>query len=212
MKQDEYFEQKRQETQQLILDAALHYFAQNGINHNVQMKEIAAAAGTSRQNLYKYYRNLDELLCALAAKLIHEGQKTLQEQMSRQQHTTALTAILALLETLLQNSLADPESTVFLYHFDAYRHHVKQQQQSEMAYPLEHFHTLEDEILRGQAAGEIRAEIDPAIANVTIGNLLAGIVTRLGIAGDVISTGEMLQSPQALAAEFMTMVRLYLQA
>lgn len=62
-------EQKRAERKQRILSEAKKLFLERGISDGL-MSEIALRAGISRQRLYVYYNNLDEILSDLVAEVV----------------------------------------------------------------------------------------------------------------------------------------------
>src|SRR6266702_3724628 len=53
-----------------ILDAAAHALAEHGSRAN--MADVAAAAGVSRATLYRYYRDREALLAALASSAVEQ--------------------------------------------------------------------------------------------------------------------------------------------
>lgn len=62
-------EQKRAERKQRILFEAKKLFLERGISDGL-MSEIAMRSGISRQRLYVYYNNLDEILSDLVADVV----------------------------------------------------------------------------------------------------------------------------------------------
>ena len=63
------FEEKRAERRKIILTEAKKLVLERGI-YDGAMSELAVRAGISRQQLYNYYKNLDEVLEGIMEELV----------------------------------------------------------------------------------------------------------------------------------------------
>ena len=63
------FEEKRAERRKIILTEAKKLVLERGI-YDGAMSELAVRAGISRQQLYNYYKNLDEVLEGIMGELV----------------------------------------------------------------------------------------------------------------------------------------------
>ena len=60
--------QNRAETERRLIDAALDLIRRNGVLAGLNLREVAAAAGVNRGNIYHYFGSRQELLRAAISR------------------------------------------------------------------------------------------------------------------------------------------------
>ena len=181
-----------EEKRRLILDAAVRVFAQKGF-HTSRVGDIAEEAGVAHGLLYHYFSSKDEVLetifrenwDVLVARIqaVADSDEPVRDQL---RHVAAI---------LLRTWLHTPD-VVRVIIGEISRTHAVEHRIGELERPIE---VIREIVERGQASGEIRAELDPRLAAVVfyggIDELLTGWVL-----------GRMPDSPEDVAVAERTFV------
>jgi len=72
------FQEMRQQSKKLILDAALELFATQGF-HNTSITQITKKAGVSKGLVYNYFEKKEDLMTGLMEYLVEDGQQAWEE-------------------------------------------------------------------------------------------------------------------------------------
>ena len=148
----------RSRRRQAILNAAAQEFCQNGFEH-ARMDAIAVRAGIGKSTIYEYFPSKTALLSAvgeqMAARTTGEIEEILQADMPFRSKMISymrfLTSLLAQVGQKLLNLFREDASL-------ALRDEMGQE------YAAEQYQSLVREVTRAQQAGELRADLDPAVA------------------------------------------------
>jgi len=146
-----------EEKRRLILDAAVRVFARKGY-HTSRVGDIAEEAGVAHGLLYHYFDSKDEVLEAAfrenwsvlleRIQAVEESDESAREQL---RHVAAI---------LLRTWLHQPD-VVRVVVREIARSPEVQQRIGELVKPIEAIRRI---VERGQATGEFRADLDPALA------------------------------------------------
>ena len=185
-------EAKREGRRQQILDAALRCFSRDGF-HNTTTADIVRESGVSQGTLYAYFATKDDIIAALADDR-HQGEAMINALAQSEQDP--IRGLRALID-LYGEGLGDPRR------LDMRR--VGVQGWSEAlrnarirASTLEGLTTVREAIVRllerGQASGQIRAEIDPEAFARTLMAMFQGLVLQVvwGAAADLNGCGQVI--------------------
>jgi AcrR family transcriptional regulator len=181
-----------EEKRRLILDAAVRVFAQKGF-HTSRVGDIAEEAGVAHGLLYHYFSSKDEVLETIfhenwdvlvgRIQAVADSDESVRDQL---RHVAAI---------LLRTWLHTPD-VVRVIIGEISRTHAVEHRIGELERPIE---VIREIVERGQASGEIRAELDPRLAAVVfyggIDELLTGWVL-----------GRMPDSPEDVAVAERTFV------
>ena len=176
-------ETKREERRQQILDAALRCFSRDGF-HATTTADIVRESGVSQGALYLYFATKDDIVVALADDR-HQGEMFLNALAQSEQDPVQG---LMLLVELYGRGLGDPRR--------AEMRRVGIQGWAEaLRNPRIHDSVVEglssvrtaiaELIARGQAAGQIRPEIQPDAAARTMIATFQGLVLQLAWSEDM---------------------------
>ncbi|HEY2710199.1 MAG TPA: TetR/AcrR family transcriptional regulator [Caulobacteraceae bacterium] len=162
---------------QQILDAALRCFSRDGF-HATTTADIVRESGVSQGSLYLYFTTKDEIIAALADDR-HQGEAFLNA-LAESEHDP-VQGLLLLIE-LYGQGLGDPQR------MDMRRVGIQGWAEA-LRNPAIHASVLEGHaairvaltglIERGQAAGEVRADVDPDTAARTLIALFQGLVLQM---------------------------------
>lgn len=210
MKKEDRYRQMNADRRQSILHAARGYFVQNGIG-GVMMQDIAKAAGVSRQTLYLHFKNIEDVVFAVAGEVMRQSVAALAK--AKTEGLAPLEAIresIRLLFTLYNKS---PDNAVFIVLFDIYNRASAPEAHGTKAYQemVLHFPQMFEEIEAGMADGSIRADLDPELARFTLINAVVGAWQRLVIIGPKGHPADTLQN-EKLTREIEEMALRYLRS
>jgi TetR/AcrR family fatty acid metabolism transcriptional regulator len=181
-----------EEKRRQILDAAVRVFARKGF-HTSRVGDIAEEAGVAHGLLYHYFSSKDEVLetvfrenWAVLLERIHAVEESGESAREQLRHVAAI---------LLRTWLHEPDVVRVLVREIARSPEV-QERIGELVKPLGSIRRM---IERGQKAGELRPDVDPALAAIVfyggIDELLTGWVL-----------GQMPAGPGEVAAAEQTVV------
>lgn len=162
-----------EEKRRQILDAAVRVFARKGF-HTSRVGDIAEEAGVAHGLLYHYFASKDEVLetvfrenWAVLLERIHAVEGTDAPAREQLRHVAAI---------LLRTWLHEPDVVRVLVREIARSPEV-QERIGELTKPIGSIRRI---IERGQASGELRADVDPTLAAIVfyggIDELLTGWV------------------------------------
>jgi AcrR family transcriptional regulator len=162
-----------EEKRRQILDAAVRVFARKGF-HTSRVGDIAEEAGVAHGLLYHYFSSKDEVLetvfrenWAVLLERIHAVEESGEPAREQLRHVAAI---------LLRTWLHEPDVVRVLVREIARSPEV-QERIGELVKPLGSIRRM---IERGQKAGELRSDVDPALAAIVfyggIDELLTGWV------------------------------------
>jgi len=179
------------ETRDKILQQARTCFSLAGF-FATQMKDVASAAGMSRNTLYRYFPNKVELAMAIlerALDLLHQESEHHVDNPELPDDSTALDRYFHVLENMLLPR-AESLDERFLAEFDAYfsgsRITDSFKQRLEKAVRLEGISSFTKLLRQGQAEGSVRKDIPAQLLNITIINACRALQQRLILRGDVL--------------------------
>ena len=160
----------QEDKRRLILDAAVHVFAQKGY-HTSRVGDIAEEAGVAHGLLYHYFRSKDELLETIvretwrdvldAVRVVEETDETARERLA------------GVAKILLRAWRRDPDLVRVLVR-EVTRGSYLQQGIDEID---QAFAGLERISARGQEDGEFRADLDPRMISYVFYGALEEILT-----------------------------------
>jgi AcrR family transcriptional regulator len=159
-----------QRNRERILAAAADLFGARGLD--VSMEDIAHAAGVGVGTLYRRFRNRDELIDALFESRLAEFDDLLHECAAQEDGWTAL---VTLIERLLDAQAAD-RGLKHLFHSRMESHAEVADVQGRV------LDTLTQCLARGQASGQIRADI--SAMDVVLVSFQVGVVADLTAEAD----------------------------
>ena len=158
---------KSDTTRERILAAAHRVFAEKGYN-DARLSDIATAANTQAGAMYYYFDSKDALVEALMHRNVEHGQRTTSEKLR------ALPAAASYQERLLtvaRASLAsfvgeeDDKIVVYLRILNQVPAEIRKRM---LTHAVDARHFAEDLIREGQAAGELRQDINPTIVSLML--------------------------------------------
>ena len=162
------FEQQRAERKKIILTEAKKLVLERGIYDGV-MSELAVRAGFSRQRLYAYYKNLDEVLADIMEELVEKS------YLAR----IADAAEMGSPETLIRYAILafkdlSPEVHDDLLFMNLYSVYLATNQRDGSERRPARILLFERQIVRGQEAGVFRTDKPLEELTATVSILLAG--------------------------------------
>ena len=162
------FEQQRAERKKIILTEAKKLVLERGIYDGV-MSELAVRAGFSRQRLYAYYKNIDEVLADIMEELVEKS------YLAR----IADAAEMGSPETLIRYAILafkdlSPEVHDDLLFMNLYSVYLATNQRDGSERRPARILLFERQIVRGQEAGVFRTDKPLEELTATVSILLAG--------------------------------------
>jgi AcrR family transcriptional regulator len=177
-----------EEKRRLILDAAVRVFARKGF-HTSRVGDIAEEAGVAHGLLYHYFSSKDEVLetvfrdnWAVLLERIHAVEATDEPAGEQLRHVAAI---------LLRTWLHEPDVVRVLVREIARSPEV-QARIGDLVKPIEAIRRI---VVRGQQSGELRSDLDPALASIVfygaIDELLTGwVLSQLPSGPDEVAAAE----------------------
>lgn len=169
-------EREREARREAILDAAQDLVASDGY-HGLRMDAVAEAAELSKGTLYLYFENKDALCAAVATRLIDKLIPSIQARIANT--STGLEAIRQLLETYCEFTQDKPQHFRFALAWLSAGERMDDSTESFKIYRGRVDHMLSlvvSAIVRGQADGSIRKEIDPLPQALQVWTSFLGVI------------------------------------
>ena len=143
-------ERKKMKTRQRLMEVALHLFREQGYDATT-VEQIADEADVAKGTFFNYFETKEVILPALAALRLQQ----LEEALSPEQGAPAspVARIKLALRLVAKDPLADPVLTRRLFAVEMCHRSVRP------AHAL--LNLLAEQVHQAQAAGEIRADLDP---------------------------------------------------
>ena len=160
----------QEEKRQLLLGAAVRVFAQKGY-HAARVGDIAEEAGVAYGLLYHYFRSKDEVLETIFRTTWSNMLATVESIAAA--GDSAHEQIRRITEVILRTWRRDPDLVRVLVR-EVTRSPQLQRQVDEIAAALRALQAVVEE---GQAAGELRADIDARLASVVWYGALEEVLT-----------------------------------
>lgn len=173
----------REKQRERILDAAERLFIQNGLD-NVSFSAIARATGLTRNTLYEYFPNKQEVAWAIFQQIMEDGREIFAahpaqtEENGFQRVERFMLQMSALLET-------QPQHLRFIVEFNTLYAREGDHARVRQAW-AEGDDRLERMIRQGIEDGSIRKDRDPKLITAAVRNLLSGMNSRFALLGDLI--------------------------
>jgi TetR/AcrR family transcriptional regulator, fatty acid metabolism regulator protein len=160
----------QEDKRRLILDAAVHVFAQKGY-HTSRVGDIAEEAGVAHGLLYHYFRSKDELL----ETIVRETWRDVLDAVRAVEETdeTARERLAGVAKILLRAWRRDPDLVRVLVREVTRSARL----QREIVEIDQAFASLERIIANGQEEGEFRADVDPRMVGYVFYGALEEILT-----------------------------------
>ncbi len=169
-------EREREARREAILDAAQVLVASEGY-HGLRMDAVAEAAELSKGTLYLYFENKDALCAAVATRLIDTLIPSIQSRIANT--TTGLEAVKQLLETYCEFTHDKPQHFRFALAWLSAGERMDDSTESFQIYRGRVDHMLSlvvSAIVRGQADGSIRKDIDPLPQALQVWTSFLGVI------------------------------------
>ncbi len=158
-----------------ILESAWQCFAARGF-HATGMAELAAEAGLSPANLYRYFRSKDEIVAAVVQQAREDFAQHVAQLL---ESADALTSLLAIFRYWATTPGAD-SSRLWL---EVLAEAGRGGQVRAVFLPFDQL-TLEPMITlieRGQASGELATDLDPRVTAQWLTAILDGLTARIAL-------------------------------
>lgn len=155
-----------------ILDAATAVFARMGFDR-ARMDDIADEAGVSKGALYLYYKSKDAIIATMLEFFFNQALKQVRSLASGERSVTEqiLTLTRQLTREMDRMAMLQPVALQF-YAIAARQNSVRQRLG---VYFAQYRAIMEDLIRKGVAQGELRADVHPTEAAITLTALLEGL-------------------------------------
>ncbi len=180
MERQKLFEKIREEQKLRILDSAKKLILEKGIL-DTTMKDIAQDCGISRQALYKYFDNFQEVLFTLIPYTFSE----LQNLLIKHNAENELEELICFINDMFKAPVNQRESLVLIGIFDSFYSNLKASDQLMKNYEKNFYADNNSYIIElikcGQQSGCIRTDVDAVIAGLTIHELFFSFVIRIAI-------------------------------
>lgn len=173
---------RRDELRDRITEAARKCFRENGVR-NTTMDVIAAAAGTSRRDLYRSFASRDELVEAAIVASMREGARGLPNGLG--DHDSFAEALVELTVAIVEHGRADQEQRAL---YDALDHSRLHEMLSGPYPPVAQI--VLDTWRPWLTAARITGEIRPDVTDESIVEWLRGIFLMLILRNDLTAEQE----------------------
>ena len=165
-----------------ILEVAEVLFIRNGIE-KVNLSAIARAAHLTRNTIYEYFPNKQEIAWAILQKIFMQSKTAFFEE----QEGSGLQRIECFMLRMVSQLQENPNHVRFIVEFNAlYAREVTSDRMRQTTGRGEG----DDDVIRlieeGIADGSVRPDLDPALVSAAIWNMLSGMNARFGLLGDLI--------------------------
>lgn len=177
-----------------ILDAAESCFARAGF-HRTTMHDIAAHAGMSVGNLYRYFANKDAVICGLGER---DRTEVARDFAALDDATDFVAAFRAMGRKHLRDAPASRTAICLEIWAEATRSAVFAE--LTRAFETEVMTRLERAFANAQARGAIKAKADPRALAVTVGTIADGLYVRRAVSQTFDATAEIERALALIAA------------
>ena len=172
--------EQRDRRRRAILESAWACFARNGF-HATGMAELAAAAGLSPANLYRYFPSKQ----AIVGAIVQQARVEFLAEVERlAAEPDALRAILAILRYCVEHA-ADPASARLWLEILAEAGRAGPIRRDFLPFDQQSLEPLAALVTRGAAEGSIAADLDPRMTAQWLTALLDGVVARQAMEPDL---------------------------
>jgi AcrR family transcriptional regulator len=173
----------RENQREHILEAAEQLLIRDGIDR-VSLSDIARMARITRNTLYEYFPNKEEIVWAIFQKLV-EGGRAGYIAKFQMAEGNGFQRIEKFLWMFVEQLAADPKHLRFIVEFNTlYAREGNPARVRQMW--AEGYVLLTDLFRQGIADGSIRPGLDPELASSAMLNLLNGMNSRFALLGELI--------------------------
>jgi AcrR family transcriptional regulator len=181
----DFYQQRHQETDAKILSSAKNLLLEKGFG-GVTMDEVAKNAGISRQRLYCYYHNLDEIAYRIQTGDMKLFIAYVKDSLASTKGADPKIRIERFLRSLFAYERQQSEDFLFTSDFDTYyRHnHVDEALRKEYAKTYDDLSFVAAMVSffeEGQKMGEFRQDIIPSLATSFWANTFQLLLERIAI-------------------------------
>lgn len=180
----------KEEKREVILDTAARIFMEEGL-FNTSMDHIAIEAGFTRRTLYRYFDKKDDLAIAVTTRLLKSWNE-FQRVIFNNIDGNGLERLGYFLTEAI-NYMSDKNTLMnYLGEFDFYFKDISALQIAEASFDKYQEETIKSsEIIQtllqsGIDDGSIKSDVDLALTEATISNILWGFGQRIAARGKVI--------------------------
>lgn len=174
------YQHHRENQRERILDVAEQLFIRDGLD-GVSVSDIARAARITRNTLYEYFPNKQEVAWAIFQKVVEDGKgaSMLPREGSGYQRVEGfILRMVGLLETHAEHLRFVVEFNT-LYAREGNPSRVRQMWSGGHA-------ALAEMVRQGIADGSLRPDLDPELLSAAMINLLNAVNSRFALLGDLI--------------------------
>lgn len=168
-----------------IIDAAMSRFAVNGFQAT-GMADVIAASGLSAGAVYRYFTSKDELIEAIADRVLNEIASRLDAGLTRPEGIEPAAAVWIALEAFEEYASAGPVD-VSRIAIQAWAEALRNERIADIARSAyTRIRSYFVEVCRqAQAAGTMSADADASATGAALYSLVAGYVLQRNLLGDV---------------------------
>ncbi len=181
MARKHHTERDRSERRELILDAAMTLFENNGGLKAVSFRQIATVLDISHSAPYRYFANKDDLVCALRARAFRWTELALLEATKQSDSPEQQLELLA--KAYIDNGLSRPHRYALMY-FNLDDAGTDERSLELMKAKRQALDVCTRVISNGQSSGVFPDSIDPLSASHLLWTTAHGLVA-LHIAGQL---------------------------
>lgn len=173
----------RENQREHILEVAEHLLVDHGIDR-VSLSDIARAARITRNTLYEYFPNKQEIVWAIFQKFMESGRAGLKEELEQFQGN-GFQRIENFMLRFVDFRMSDSTHLRFIVEFNTLYaregNPARVRQMWGAGYDL-----LAEMFRQGVADGSLRADLDPELLSAAMMNLISGMNSRFALLGDLI--------------------------
>ncbi|HMN61533.1 MAG TPA: TetR/AcrR family transcriptional regulator [Anaerolinea sp.] len=173
----------RENQREHILEVAEHLLVERGIDM-VSLSDIARVARITRNTLYEYFPNKQEIVWAIFQKFMEAGREGLKEELEQFQGS-GFQRIENFMLRFVDLRMSDTTHLRFIVEFNTLYaregNPARVRQMWGAGYDL-----LAEMFRQGVADGSLRADLDPELLSAAMMNLLSGMNSRFALLGDLI--------------------------
>jgi AcrR family transcriptional regulator len=168
-----------------IVQAALACFGENGF-HATTMADVITASGLSAGAVYRYFRGKDELVEAIAARVVGVGSQALTDLLADEPSPHPV-EILRRVLTVLQDLATEGRTDLRRVALKVWAEALRSEQVMTVAHQAQVTMRagFEESLRRSRNAGHLPATADPALVAQALHSLLLGYVIQHLLVGDV---------------------------
>ena len=181
----DFYQQRHLETDAKILSSAKKLLLDKGFG-GVTMDEVAKDSGISRQRLYCYYHNLDEIAYRIQTADMSAFVDYVHTSLTASKGQKPEERIKRLLRSLFAYERTASEDFLFTSDFDTYYRHKRVDEKLRSDYEktyqnLSFFESVSSFFEEGKKLGEFRQDLDPVLATNYWANLFQLLLERIAI-------------------------------